>query len=153
MSSYKKTAVSVASAACVCLLLLLLVAVQHHRAQVGDAPAAGGDAGARSLLQDAARGGERTKKGFSAYFTKLTRGRREVERPAGSPATGTDPPPAEDISAEDIFIAVKTTKKFHQSRLSLLLDTWISRNMQQVKGAEMHCLVHEGCACACFFCG
>ncbi|XP_040047893.1 beta-1,3-N-acetylglucosaminyltransferase lunatic fringe [Gasterosteus aculeatus] len=131
MSSYKKTAVSVASAACVCLLLLLLVAVQHHRAQVGDAPAAGGDAGARSLLQDAARGGERTKKGFSAYFTKLTRGRREVERPAGSPATGTDPPPAEDISAEDIFIAVKTTKKFHQSRLSLLLDTWISRNMQQ----------------------
>uniref|UniRef100_A0A8C9RD78 O-fucosylpeptide 3-beta-N-acetylglucosaminyltransferase n=1 Tax=Scleropages formosus TaxID=113540 RepID=A0A8C9RD78_SCLFO len=31
----------------------------------------------------------------------------------------------------DVFIAVKTTKKFHQSRLDLLLHTWISRNMQQ----------------------
>uniref|UniRef100_A0A8C2J0S1 Beta-1,3-N-acetylglucosaminyltransferase n=1 Tax=Cyprinus carpio TaxID=7962 RepID=A0A8C2J0S1_CYPCA len=38
---------------------------------------------------------------------------------------------SEDISADDIFIAVKTTKKFHRSRLDLLLDTWISRNMQQ----------------------
>uniref|UniRef100_A0A671SMS3 Beta-1,3-N-acetylglucosaminyltransferase n=1 Tax=Sinocyclocheilus anshuiensis TaxID=1608454 RepID=A0A671SMS3_9TELE len=38
---------------------------------------------------------------------------------------------SEDISADDIFIAVKTTKKFHRSRLDLLLDTWISRNMKQ----------------------
>uniref|UniRef100_A0A673J458 O-fucosylpeptide 3-beta-N-acetylglucosaminyltransferase n=1 Tax=Sinocyclocheilus rhinocerous TaxID=307959 RepID=A0A673J458_9TELE len=43
----------------------------------------------------------------------------------------TDAPPAEDISADDIFIAVKTTKKFHRSRLDLLLHTWISRNMRQ----------------------
>ncbi|NXY72313.1 LFNG acetylglucosaminyltransferase, partial [Glareola pratincola] len=36
--------------------------------------------------------------------------------------------PAEDISPRDVFIAVKTTKKFHKARLELLLDTWISRN-------------------------
>ncbi|XP_042326786.1 beta-1,3-N-acetylglucosaminyltransferase manic fringe isoform X2 [Sceloporus undulatus] len=32
---------------------------------------------------------------------------------------------------EDLFIAVKTTQKFHQSRIGLLLDTWISRLKQQ----------------------
>ncbi|KAM5289132.1 beta-1,3-N-acetylglucosaminyltransferase manic fringe [Ctenodactylus gundi] len=31
----------------------------------------------------------------------------------------------------DIFIAVKTTRAFHRSRLDLLLDTWISRTRQQ----------------------
>lgn len=132
----KKTAISVACTACLCLLLLLLVAVQHHRVQVSEVTSER-DIGMRALLQDATPGeGEsappesaRDKKGFSAYFTKLTRGRREVEKPARSFA---DPPPAENISADDIFIAVKTTKKFHQSRLSLLLETWISRNVQQV---------------------
>lgn len=135
----KKTAISVASTACLCLLLLV-VAVQHHRVQV-DRESDGEEEGARSVLQDAAQKGKEdaqpegaeVKKGFSAYFTKLTRGRREVENPTGSSASAADPPPAEDISADDIFIAVKTTKKFHQSRLHLLLDTWISRNMQQVK--------------------
>lgn len=130
----KKTAISVASTACLCLLLLLL-AVQHHRVQVDETEAHGEDAGTRALLQDAAqeekRDAQTDKRGFSAYFTKLTRGRREVEKPSRSPASAGDPPPAEDISADDVFIAVKTTKKFHQSRLNMLLDTWISRNMQQ----------------------
>lgn len=36
------------------------------------------------------------------------------------------------LTLEDIFIAVKTTKKFHQSRVELLLDTWISQASQQV---------------------
>lgn len=33
---------------------------------------------------------------------------------------------------EDLFIAVKTTQKFHRSRIGLLLDTWISRVRDQV---------------------
>lgn len=33
---------------------------------------------------------------------------------------------------EDLFIAVKTTHKFHQTRIKLLLDTWISRVKEQV---------------------
>ncbi|XP_026724277.1 beta-1,3-N-acetylglucosaminyltransferase manic fringe isoform X2 [Athene cunicularia] len=32
---------------------------------------------------------------------------------------------------EDIFIAVKTTKRFNQSRMELLLDTWISQAREQ----------------------
>uniref|UniRef100_A0A672TQ73 Fringe-like glycosyltransferase domain-containing protein n=1 Tax=Strigops habroptila TaxID=2489341 RepID=A0A672TQ73_STRHB len=37
------------------------------------------------------------------------------------------------LTLEDIFIAVKTTKRFHQSRMELLLDTWISRAREQVR--------------------
>ncbi|KAG7505163.1 beta-1,3-N-acetylglucosaminyltransferase lunatic fringe [Solea senegalensis] len=133
----KKSAVFVAASAGLSLLLLLMmmmmmVAVQHHQVQVDEDTGGGGgeDTGTRAVLRDAAQG-PGVKKGFSAYFTKLTRGRRDAEKPAGSAASSLPPPPAEDISADDIFIAVKTTKKFHRSRLSLLLDTWISRNMQQ----------------------
>ncbi|KFU95717.1 Beta-1,3-N-acetylglucosaminyltransferase manic fringe, partial [Chaetura pelagica] len=35
------------------------------------------------------------------------------------------------LSLADVFIAVKTTKRFHRSRMELLLDTWISRAMEQ----------------------
>lgn len=125
----KKAVLSVAGAAGFCLLLLLLAAVQHHRAQLR--------AGSPSPLQDAAPDedaqGAQGKKGFSAYLSKLTRGRREVDKPARSSAPAEEPPPAEDLGADDIFIAVKTTKKFHRSRLNLLLDTWISRNLPQVR--------------------
>ncbi|NXJ68495.1 MFNG acetylglucosaminyltransferase, partial [Rostratula benghalensis] len=35
------------------------------------------------------------------------------------------------LTLGEIFIAVKTTKRFHQSRMELLLDTWISRAREQ----------------------
>ncbi|XP_039621507.1 beta-1,3-N-acetylglucosaminyltransferase manic fringe-like [Polypterus senegalus] len=35
--------------------------------------------------------------------------------------------PLPTLKAADIFIAVKTTGRFHSSRLALLLDTWISK--------------------------
>lgn len=137
----KKTVISIASTACLCLLLLL-GAVQHHRAQLGNQASAGSP----SPLQDAPPDGDaqsaQGKKGFSAYLSKLTRGRREADKPARSSAPTDEPPPAEDLGAGDIFIAVKTTKKFHQSRLNLLLDTWISRNMQQVIGFSKPSYLH-----------
>lgn len=37
------------------------------------------------------------------------------------------------LTLGDIFIAVKTTKRFHQSRMELLLDTWISQAREQVR--------------------
>lgn len=37
-----------------------------------------------------------------------------------------------NLTLGDVFIAVKTTRRFHQSRMELLLDTWISRAREQV---------------------
>ncbi|KTF74571.1 hypothetical protein cypCar_00023454, partial [Cyprinus carpio] len=73
---------------------------------------------------------QRTQMDGMQNESELTRSRagERLSPPSAERATR---PPAEDISADDIFIAVKTTKKFHRSRLDLLLDTWISRNMQQ----------------------
>ncbi|NXG53936.1 MFNG acetylglucosaminyltransferase, partial [Psilopogon haemacephalus] len=48
----------------------------------------------------------------------------QVHSPEGSRAEGS-------LTLGDIFIAVKTTKKFHQSRMELLLDTWISQTREQ----------------------
>lgn len=36
------------------------------------------------------------------------------------------------LKQDDIFIAVKTTGRFHQTRLALLLETWISRTKAHV---------------------
>lgn len=66
---------------------------------------------------------------FSAYFKKLTRERRAIDVP---PRKRAPPGPVEHLSPSDLFIAVKTTGRYHEQRLELLLDTWISRNMQQV---------------------
>jgi len=139
----RKAAFSAAGATFACLVVLLVVAQQQQRLQV-DETSSDSEAGMRSLQSLSELGAEsdsevsvndgqstESRKGFSAYFSKLSRGRREVEKPTQATNSATNEPPAEDISADDIFIAVKTTKKFHRSRLDLLLDTWISRNMQQ----------------------
>lgn len=66
---------------------------------------------------------------FSAYFRKLTRERRAMHVP---PRRSSTPEPVEHLSPSDLFIAVKSTQRFHRERLQLLLDTWISRSAQQV---------------------
>uniref|UniRef100_A0ABI7W478 Fringe-like glycosyltransferase domain-containing protein n=1 Tax=Felis catus TaxID=9685 RepID=A0ABI7W478_FELCA len=70
---------------------------------------------------------------LSEYFSLLTRARRDAGPPPGGaprPADGHPPPPAEPLAPHDVFIAVKTTRKFHRARLDLLLETWISRHKQ-----------------------
>ncbi|TSS23722.1 Beta-1,3-N-acetylglucosaminyltransferase lunatic fringe [Bagarius yarrelli] len=137
-SSSRKTVFSATGAAVTCVALLLVLA-QQRRSAHGDAH---GDAevGMRSLQSAAEMDGEVQsdqaahdggKKGFSAYFSKLTRSRREAEKPTLADAGVTSSAPAEELRPDDLFIAVKTTKKFHQPRLDLLLETWISRNVQQ----------------------
>jgi len=39
------------------------------------------------------------------------------------------------LDPRDLFIAVKTTKKYHRSRLELLLQTWVSQAKEQVSGS------------------
>jgi hypothetical protein len=38
---------------------------------------------------------------------------------------------------EDMFISVKTTKKYHKGRLDLLLDTWVSLARDQVSSKQL----------------
>lgn len=130
---------SAAGALVTCAALLVLLAQQRMSAH-GDAEPV-----MRSLQSEAeleAEGGVQQsdpaaqdggKKGFSAYFSKLTRSRREAaENPRAAHAGSPSSAPAEELRPDDLFIAVKTTKKFHQPRLDLLLETWISRNAQEV---------------------
>ncbi|XP_047435156.1 beta-1,3-N-acetylglucosaminyltransferase lunatic fringe-like isoform X2 [Mugil cephalus] len=65
---------------------------------------------------------------FSSYFRKLSRERRAM---SGPPRSRAPPAPVERLSPGDLFVAVKTTGRYHRQRLELLLDTWISRNMPQ----------------------
>uniref|UniRef100_UPI00358E74F4 beta-1,3-N-acetylglucosaminyltransferase radical fringe-like n=1 Tax=Myxine glutinosa TaxID=7769 RepID=UPI00358E74F4 len=46
---------------------------------------------------------------------------------AGIPRTQ----PRYSLGESDLFVAVKTTRKYHRSRLDLLLRTWISRSREQ----------------------
>nr|XP_021509680.1 beta-1,3-N-acetylglucosaminyltransferase manic fringe isoform X1 [Meriones unguiculatus] len=49
----------------------------------------------------------------------------------GTPRLNQPNPGPLELQLGDIFIAVKTTRAFHRSRLDLLLDTWVSRTRQQ----------------------
>nr|XP_025737800.1 beta-1,3-N-acetylglucosaminyltransferase manic fringe-like isoform X1 [Callorhinus ursinus] len=49
------------------------------------------------------------------------------ETPGLSPPSPLSP----ELRLHDVFIAVKTTRAFHRSRLELLLDTWVSRTREQ----------------------
>ncbi|KAM4716249.1 beta-1,3-N-acetylglucosaminyltransferase radical fringe isoform 2-T5 [Anableps anableps] len=41
------------------------------------------------------------------------------------------PRPTDKLELKDIFIAVKTTRKYHKSRLELLIQTWVSQAKEQ----------------------
>ncbi|XP_015215048.2 beta-1,3-N-acetylglucosaminyltransferase manic fringe [Lepisosteus oculatus] len=66
--------------------------------------------------------------------------RRRLSERAGQRRTPT-PAPSGALRLQDVFIAVKTTEKFHSTRLALLLETWISRTREHTyiftdKGSE-----------------
>ncbi|XP_075407080.1 beta-1,3-N-acetylglucosaminyltransferase manic fringe isoform X2 [Tenrec ecaudatus] len=53
--------------------------------------------------------------------------------PQGVWVTPEPRPGTPELQMRDIFIAIKTTRAFHRSRLELLLDTWVSRTREQVR--------------------
>ncbi|XP_001521629.1 beta-1,3-N-acetylglucosaminyltransferase manic fringe [Ornithorhynchus anatinus] len=59
-----------------------------------------------------------------------TPGHQRKTLPAGTEDDGGQEG-TEGLALGDVFVAVKTTRRFHQSRLELLLDTWISRTRKQ----------------------
>ncbi|XP_056390965.1 beta-1,3-N-acetylglucosaminyltransferase lunatic fringe [Hyla sarda] len=129
----RKLVLSLVGATLTCLLVLMVqqqvrqvVVVELPEVETPSRPVLEGKPAAEEREASAA-----TSKTFSAYINKLTRVRRDVEQVGTPSAQGDSHPPAEDITASDVFIAVKTTKKFHRSRMDLLMDTWISRNKEQ----------------------
>lgn len=66
----------------------------------------------------------------------LPRAPAPARAPAPTPGAGLRRPPARAnaprLRPDDVFIAVKTTRKNHGRRLGLLLRTWISRAPRQV---------------------
>nr|XP_033479319.1 beta-1,3-N-acetylglucosaminyltransferase lunatic fringe-like isoform X2 [Epinephelus lanceolatus] len=105
-----------AAAAVTCLLVTGMLVVTVGQPSTGDP------------VEPPAAAATTSGKVFSAYFRKLTRERRAV---SDHPRRSAPPGPVEHLSPADLFIAVKTTGRYHRQRLELLLDTWISRNMQQ----------------------
>jgi hypothetical protein len=43
---------------------------------------------------------------------------------------------AKVISFKDVFVSVKTSKKFHQTRLKVILDTWFNLAPKQVRNSN-----------------
>ncbi|XP_078096186.1 beta-1,3-N-acetylglucosaminyltransferase lunatic fringe isoform X1 [Mustelus asterias] len=142
----RKVLLSLLGAMLTCLLVLLLdqgqgqelvqggLELRSRSLQSWESP---GEPEERLQPRGAASSPEPPARSFKQYFSELSRGKgsgqglpspREQER---SQAAATAAPFRDDIGAGDLFIAVKTTKKFHRARLELLLDTWISRNREQ----------------------
>lgn len=140
----RKFLLSLVGATFTCLLVLM---VEQQNREVVEVPQAVEGSSPPSLLmveadpspgkaveeRDASAAAPKGAQTFSAYINKLTRVRRDVEQVATPSAegSGASKPPVEDVTANDVFIAVKTTKKFHRSRMDLLMDTWISRSKEQ----------------------
>ena len=109
-----------AAAAVTCLLAAGMLVVSVGNASSGEP---GGPPAA------AAAAGAGNGRAFSAYFRKLTRERRAISGPRRRSVT---PGPVEALTPADLFIAVKTTGRYHRQRLDLLLETWISTHRHQV---------------------
>uniref|UniRef100_A0A3P9JF67 Beta-1,3-N-acetylglucosaminyltransferase n=1 Tax=Oryzias latipes TaxID=8090 RepID=A0A3P9JF67_ORYLA len=118
-----------------CLLLLLIPALQpppqvdrpQPRPQVrpGHSRAAEVSAGAYSPGK---RPSPSKLSGGSVDEGELIRA-----KPTKAAKTGPFPRsrPQDKLELKDIFIAVKTTRKYHKSRLELLIQTWVSRAKEQ----------------------
>ncbi|XP_059903748.1 beta-1,3-N-acetylglucosaminyltransferase lunatic fringe-like [Gadus macrocephalus] len=116
---------------CLLFVLLLLVVAHPNNNVLLDVPLTGlylGD-GQTSAARNDVEPDRSQGKVFSAYFSKLARERRAIEAPRRTRASPSRA--VENLSPADLFIAVKTTRQYHGLRLDLLLETWMSRSLQQ----------------------
>ncbi|KAM4698784.1 beta-1,3-N-acetylglucosaminyltransferase lunatic fringe [Rhinophrynus dorsalis] len=130
----KKLLLSLVGACFTCLLVLVVDQQNRQVIEVTSSTIWGEDEQpANDRGQDPpAKDQVKDPKSFTAYFSKLTRVRRDMDQViVPYKEEQNTKPPVEDITIRDVFIAVKTTKKFHRSRMDLLMDTWISRNKEQ----------------------
>lgn len=84
----------------------------------------------RSFIQQVPRGDAR-----SSWSSSSSRGQPQHPDRSGGVSEGPSVPLVQ-LKLQDIYIAVKTTGRFHKTRLALLLETWISRTKTHVSVAE-----------------
>ncbi|XP_061433108.1 beta-1,3-N-acetylglucosaminyltransferase lunatic fringe-like isoform X1 [Lethenteron reissneri] len=90
--------------------------------------------GARIHGGVAARGSRRgSGSTLSGVLRAAQRERRAANPVVPDPSLGVDPPRGPPLDPREIFLAVKTTRRFHEERLALLLRTWVSRARAQVR--------------------
>uniref|UniRef100_A0A3Q2NVI3 Beta-1,3-N-acetylglucosaminyltransferase n=1 Tax=Fundulus heteroclitus TaxID=8078 RepID=A0A3Q2NVI3_FUNHE len=65
----------------------------------------------------------------AAGFSRSSPVRPEIARAVKVKTSGSRP--TDRLNLKDIFIAVKTTRKYHKSRLELLIQTWVSQAKEQ----------------------
>ncbi|XP_061433110.1 beta-1,3-N-acetylglucosaminyltransferase manic fringe-like isoform X2 [Lethenteron reissneri] len=88
--------------------------------------------GARIHGGVAARGSRRgSGSTLSGVLRAAQRERRAANPVVPDPSLGVDPPRGPPLDPREIFLAVKTTRRFHEERLALLLRTWVSRARAQ----------------------
>ncbi|XP_076005763.1 beta-1,3-N-acetylglucosaminyltransferase radical fringe [Genypterus blacodes] len=125
------------------LLVLLIPAFQptarqvdlpHPRPHVRPGPAgnrsgdvATGQKGSSEGQKISSRNGYQGPEKRSNYHTIPERGAVHEGKGGGIAGSRFQDP----LELKDIFIAVKTTKKYHKSRLALLFQTWISKAKEQ----------------------
>lgn len=83
----------------------------------------------------------------SPAIQRLPHSTRRAQRAADINGSSSASVSSSRLKLEQVFIAVKTTGRFHGTRLALLLQTWISRTKTQVSSERA--TVKLNCACAC----
>ncbi|TNN31361.1 Beta-1,3-N-acetylglucosaminyltransferase manic fringe [Liparis tanakae] len=130
-------------------IIILYVDFQLRTSSVPKGRASG--APARRAPQEAPapdRGGARspaTSRGARPRGQRVPRGAPGGQRgpggaPGGQRGPGGAPSGAAALKLEDIFLAVKTTGRFHATRLALLLETWVSRTKAHVSVCVSVCV-------------
>ncbi|XP_078387722.1 beta-1,3-N-acetylglucosaminyltransferase lunatic fringe-like [Cetorhinus maximus] len=127
------------SGATVTFLLVAFVDRQRRedwsgvRVKAGGLPAAPGGPDLSEEPLGGGRGLADPLRAISGDVGALVSQHEPEEQAAGSqqPPGGVAARLGHQVELRDIFIAIKTTRKFHKARLELLLKTWISRAWEQ----------------------
>lgn len=85
----------------------------------------------------------------SPAVQRLAHAAGHAQRAADSTGSSSASGSGSQLKLEQVFIAVKTTGRFHGTRLALLLQTWISRTKAQVSSGRTAARLNRACACAC----
>ncbi|XP_059180423.1 beta-1,3-N-acetylglucosaminyltransferase radical fringe [Centropristis striata] len=104
----------------------------HHARVPGDSVHAGETGSAPELNRSPTGQGRSIKTDKNDIYTpKREMNSKRVALPGGKDGRLLGSRSRDLLESKDIFIAVKTTRKYHKSRLELLIQTWVSQAKEQ----------------------